>query len=78
MYIWYTAYVIQCLLLLRVLYVLLINSEQACSKLVAVMRRQSCFYWFIDKCYVQQSKDDNTRNNNKKPSTKIKENIQSY
>ena len=28
--------------------------------------------------YVQQSKDDNTRNNNEKPSTKIKENIQSY
>ena len=28
--------------------------------------------------YVQQSKDDNTRNNNEKPSTKMKENIQSY
>ena len=36
------------------------------------------FYWFIDRrLYVQQSHDGNTRNNNEKPSTKKKVNIQS-
>ena len=53
-------------------------AAQACLKVVAVWKGGVVFTGLLIEGYVQQSKDDNTRNNNVKPSTKMKENIQSY